>query len=29
MEWIDRLNRAVDYLEEHLKDPDLQEAASV
>ena len=29
MEWIDRLNRAVDYLEEHLKDPDLQEAARI
>lgn len=29
MEWIDRLNRAVEYLEEHLEDPDLGEAAKI
>lgn len=29
MEWIDRLNRAVDYMESHLEDPDLQEAARI
>lgn len=29
MEWIDRLNRAVDYLEENLESPDLQEAARI
>ena len=29
MEWIDRLNRAVEYLEEHLETPDLGGAAKV
>lgn len=29
MEWIDRLNRAVEYLEEHLEGPDLGEAARI
>ena len=29
MEWIDRLNRAVEYLEEHLEGPDLREAAKI
>lgn len=29
MEWIDRLNRAVEYLEEHLEEPDLREAAKI
>lgn len=29
MEWIDRLNRAVEYLEEHLEDPKLEEAAKI
>ena len=29
MEWIDRLNRAVDYLERHLEAPDLGEAARI
>ena len=29
MEWIDRLNRAVEYLEEHLEAPDLREAARI
>lgn len=29
MEWIDRLNRAVEYLEEHLEDPRLEEAAKI
>ena len=29
MEWINRLNRAVDYLEEHLEEPDLREAAKI
>ena len=29
MEWIDRLNRAMDYLEEHLDAPDWQEAAGI
>ena len=29
MEWIDRLNQAVDYLEGHLEAPDLGEAARI
>ena len=29
MEWIDRFNRAVEYLEEHLEDPKLEEAAKI
>lgn len=29
MEWIDRLNRAVNYIEEHIESPDLQEAAKI
>ena len=29
MEWIDRLNRAVEYLEENLEDPRLEEAAKI
>ncbi len=29
MEWMDRLNRAVAYLEEHLEEPDLREAARI
>ena len=29
MEWIDRLNRAVEYLEGHLEAPDLREAAKI
>lgn len=29
MEWIDRLNRAVEYLEGHLESPDLREAAKI
>lgn len=29
MEWIDCLNRAVEYLEEHLEGPDLGEAAKI
>ena len=29
MEWIDRLNRAVDYMEKNLEAPDLQEAAKI
>lgn len=29
MEWIDRLNRAVEYLEEHLEAPELREAAKI
>ena len=29
MEWIDRLNRAVEYLEEHLEGPGLGEAARI
>lgn len=29
MEWIDRLNRAVEYLEERLEDPKLEEAAKI
>lgn len=29
MEWINRLNRAVDYLEEQLEEPDLREAARI
>lgn len=29
MEWIDRLNRAVEYLEEHLENPKLEEAAKI
>ena len=29
MEWIDRLNRAVEYLEGHLERPDLAKAAKI
>ena len=29
MEWIERLNRAVEYLEEHLEEPDPREAAKI
>ena len=29
MEWIDRLNRAVDYMEKHIEAPDLQAAAKI
>ena len=29
MKWIDRLNRAVEYLEEHLEAPELREAAKI
>ncbi len=29
MEWIDRLNRAMDYVERHLEEPDWQEAAGI
>ena len=29
MEWIDRLNRAMDYVESHLEEPDWQEAAGI
>lgn len=29
MEWIDRLNRAMDYVERHLEGPDWQEAAGI
>lgn len=29
MEWIDRFNRAVEYLEGHLEDPKLEEAAKI
>lgn len=29
MEWIDRLNRAMDYVESHLEGPDWQEAAGI
>lgn len=29
MEWIDRLNRAVNYIEEHIESPDLLEAAKI
>ena len=29
MEWINRFNRAVEYLEEHLEAPDLGEAAKI
>ena len=29
MEWIDRLNRAMDYVEAHLEEPDWQEAAGI
>lgn len=29
MEWVDRLNRAVEYLEEHLEAPEVREAAKI
>ena len=29
MEWIDRINRAVDYLEENIESPDLQRASKI
>ena len=29
MEWIDRLNRAMDYIEGHLEEPDWQTAAGI
>ena len=29
MEWINRFNRAVAYLEEHLEEPDLREASKI
>ena len=29
MEWMDRLNRAVEYLEERLEGPDLRQAARI
>ena len=29
MEWMDRLNRAVEYLEERVEEPDLRQAAKI